>query len=265
MFKVLSSIWALLVGIVLIMLGNGMHFTLIGLRGGLEGFSATALAVVTSGYFVGFLSGARFAPSLIHNVGHVRGLRGARQLHVGRTDRLPASRGALGMDLAKNSDRLLHVGRLRDGRKLAQRRSDQRDTRQSAVGLHDRADARDYRCARAPDAWGRPDVGAVHRRVDPGLDLVRADPLDCRPGASHRGHAADAAAPAVCSIAARHDRHISSGKRLCDAIGHGGRLRHADRDDDVPDLSVRGDAVRPALSSCNTRSAGFPTVSIDVS
>lgn len=72
MFKDLSSIWALLVGIVLIMLGNGMHFTLIGLRGGLEGFSATELAIVTSGYFVGFLSGARLTPSLIRNVGHVR-------------------------------------------------------------------------------------------------------------------------------------------------------------------------------------------------
>tara|TARA_R110002020_G_scaffold57651_7_gene158616 strand:- start:296 stop:1573 length:1278 start_codon:yes stop_codon:yes gene_type:complete len=71
-FKDLSSIWALLVGIVLIMLGNGMHFTLIGLRGGLEGFSATELAIVTSGYFVGFLSGARLTPSLIRNVGHVR-------------------------------------------------------------------------------------------------------------------------------------------------------------------------------------------------
>ncbi|MCE7028016.1 MFS transporter [Jiella avicenniae] len=72
MIKVLSSIWALLVGIVLIMLGNGMHFTLIGLRGGIEGFSAAALAIVTSGYFVGFLSGARLTPSLIRNVGHVR-------------------------------------------------------------------------------------------------------------------------------------------------------------------------------------------------
>ena len=72
MFKVLSGIWALLLGIVLIMLGNGMHFTLIGLRGGLEGFSATELAIVTSGYFIGFLSGARLTPSLIRNVGHVR-------------------------------------------------------------------------------------------------------------------------------------------------------------------------------------------------
>lgn len=72
MTNVYSGIWALLVGITFIMLGNGMHFTLIGLRGGIEGFSATELAVVTSGYFVGFLSGARLAPELIRRVGHVR-------------------------------------------------------------------------------------------------------------------------------------------------------------------------------------------------
>jgi len=71
-FQVLSSIWALLVGIVLIMLGNGMQFTLIGLRGDIEGFSATELAIVTSGYFMGFLSGARMTPGMIRRVGHVR-------------------------------------------------------------------------------------------------------------------------------------------------------------------------------------------------
>ncbi len=72
MNQVLFGVWALLLGIVLIMLGNGMHFTLIGLRGGIEGFSAAELAVVTSGYFVGFLSGARVAPRMIRRVGHVR-------------------------------------------------------------------------------------------------------------------------------------------------------------------------------------------------
>jgi len=72
MFQVFSGVWALLLGIVLIMLGNGMHFTLIGLRGGVEGFSALELSIVTSGYFVGFLSGARFTPVLIRRVGHVR-------------------------------------------------------------------------------------------------------------------------------------------------------------------------------------------------
>lgn len=72
MIKVLSGVWALLLGIVLIMLGNGMHFTLIGLRGGIEGFSSTELAVVISGYFLGFLSGARGTPLMIQRVGHVR-------------------------------------------------------------------------------------------------------------------------------------------------------------------------------------------------
>ena len=72
MVKMLSGVWPLLLGIVLIMLGNGMHFTLIGVRGGIEGFSATELAIITSGYFVGFLSGARFSPVLIKRVGHVR-------------------------------------------------------------------------------------------------------------------------------------------------------------------------------------------------
>ncbi|MHA7885849.1 MULTISPECIES: MFS transporter [Roseicyclus] len=72
MLNVLSGVWALMLGIILIMLGNGMHFTLIGLRGGIEGFSAAELAVVTSGYFLGFLSGARLTPGLIQRVGHVR-------------------------------------------------------------------------------------------------------------------------------------------------------------------------------------------------
>ena len=72
MLQVLSGVWALLLGIVFIMLGNGMHFTLIGLRGGIEGFSATELAIVTSGYSMGLLLGAQLAPMMIRRVGHVR-------------------------------------------------------------------------------------------------------------------------------------------------------------------------------------------------
>ncbi|MGI3209860.1 MFS transporter [Roseovarius tibetensis] len=72
MIKTLAGVWALLLGIVLIMLGNGMHFTLIGLRGGIENFSAAELSVVTSGYFLGFLSGARITPIMIRRVGHLR-------------------------------------------------------------------------------------------------------------------------------------------------------------------------------------------------
>ena len=72
MTHIFSGIWALLLGIVFIMLGNGMHFTLIGLRGAIEGFSASELAIVASGYFLGFLSGARLTPGMIKRVGHVR-------------------------------------------------------------------------------------------------------------------------------------------------------------------------------------------------
>ncbi|MBY6004365.1 MFS transporter [Salipiger bermudensis] len=72
MISVLGSVWALLLGTLLIMLGNGMQFTLIGLRGDIEGFSAGALAIITSGYYIGFLSGARVTPVLIRRVGHVR-------------------------------------------------------------------------------------------------------------------------------------------------------------------------------------------------
>lgn len=72
MSRMFSGVWPLMLGIFLIMLGNGMHFTLIGLRGGLEGFSSAELAVVTSAYFLGFLSGARVTPIMIRHVGHVR-------------------------------------------------------------------------------------------------------------------------------------------------------------------------------------------------
>ncbi|NVJ61631.1 MAG: MFS transporter [Gammaproteobacteria bacterium] len=72
MVNVLLQVWSLLTGIVLIMLGNGMHSTLIGLRGSIEGFSSAELAVITSGYFIGYLSGARLSPLMIKRVGHVR-------------------------------------------------------------------------------------------------------------------------------------------------------------------------------------------------
>ena len=72
MVTVLKNSWALLFGILLLMLGNGLHGTLLGVRGGLEGFSANAMAWVMTGYFIGFLGGSRLAPWLIRRVGHVR-------------------------------------------------------------------------------------------------------------------------------------------------------------------------------------------------
>ena len=72
MVQVLSSAWALLLGMCLLMVGNGMQGTLVGIRGDIEGFSTFEMSIVMSAYFVGFLGGSRMAPGMIRRVGHVR-------------------------------------------------------------------------------------------------------------------------------------------------------------------------------------------------
>ena len=57
MFQVLGSAWALLLGMLLLMIGNGLQGTLLGLRGAIEGFSTFDMSIVMSAYFVGFLGG----------------------------------------------------------------------------------------------------------------------------------------------------------------------------------------------------------------
>ena len=72
MLTVLRNSWALLLGIMLLMLGNGMQGTLLGIRGGIEGFSTAQMSYVMAAYFAGFLIGSRMAPEMIRRVGHVR-------------------------------------------------------------------------------------------------------------------------------------------------------------------------------------------------
>ncbi|MFT5466498.1 MAG: MFS family permease [Verrucomicrobiales bacterium] len=72
MVYILKNSWALLLGIFLLMLGNGLQGTLLGVRGAIEGFPATTMAWVMSAYYLGFLVGSKFAPRMIARVGHVR-------------------------------------------------------------------------------------------------------------------------------------------------------------------------------------------------
>ena len=72
MFQVISSSWALLLGMFMLMIGNGLQGTLLGLRGEIEGFSTFEISVVMSAYFVGFLGASRLAPLMLRSVGHVR-------------------------------------------------------------------------------------------------------------------------------------------------------------------------------------------------
>ena len=72
MFKVLSQTWPLLMGIMLLMVGNGIQGTLLGIRGNIEGFTTYQLSYVMAAYFLGFLFGSWAAPKMIQQVGHVR-------------------------------------------------------------------------------------------------------------------------------------------------------------------------------------------------
>ncbi len=72
MIQFFTSAWALLLGMMLLMVGNGLQGTLLGVRGELEGFSTMEMSIVMSAYFVGFLGGSRMAPEMIRRVGHVR-------------------------------------------------------------------------------------------------------------------------------------------------------------------------------------------------
>jgi len=72
MLKVFLGSWALLLGLMLLMVGNGIQGTLLGIRGSIEGFSTWHMSIVMSAYFAGFLLGSRLAPGMIQRVGHVR-------------------------------------------------------------------------------------------------------------------------------------------------------------------------------------------------
>ncbi|ESW60137.1 MAG: major facilitator transporter [Rhodobacter sp. CACIA14H1] len=72
MLKVISTSWPLLLGVMLLMVGNGIQGTLLGIRGAIEGFSTFEISLVMSAYFAGFLFGSQMAPAMIRKVGHVR-------------------------------------------------------------------------------------------------------------------------------------------------------------------------------------------------
>lgn len=72
MLLVLRQSWALLIGMLLLMLGNGLQGTLLGVRGSLENIDSATMGYIMAGYFLGFLGGSRATPIMIQRVGHVR-------------------------------------------------------------------------------------------------------------------------------------------------------------------------------------------------
>ena len=72
LLSAVAGTWPLLFGMALLMLGNGLQASLLGIRASLEGFSMPVTGLVMSGYFAGFLAGCTLATRLVARVGHIR-------------------------------------------------------------------------------------------------------------------------------------------------------------------------------------------------
>lgn len=71
-FTTAWSLWALLLGVWLLMLGNGLQGSLLGMRASSEGFGNTVTGLIMSAYFGGFLLGSTLTPRKLRDVGHIR-------------------------------------------------------------------------------------------------------------------------------------------------------------------------------------------------
>lgn len=67
-----AAAWALFTGIGLMMIGNGLVGTLVGIRSEQAGFGTNTIGLVMSGYFIGILVGSRAATRALSAVGHIR-------------------------------------------------------------------------------------------------------------------------------------------------------------------------------------------------
>jgi MFS family permease len=72
MVAAVASVWALLLGMALLMIGNGLQGSLLGVRASLEGFPTTVTGLLMSGYYIGFLASSTLTPKLVARVGHIR-------------------------------------------------------------------------------------------------------------------------------------------------------------------------------------------------
>lgn len=72
MIRTVASVFSLLSGTAVLLLGSGLLGTLLGVRAGIEQFSAAITGLIMSGYFVGYVIGSYRVPRIIRRVGHIR-------------------------------------------------------------------------------------------------------------------------------------------------------------------------------------------------
>ena len=226
MIGVLKSSWALLLGMMMLMVGNGLQGTLLGVRGAVEGFSANTMAFVMSGYFLGFLLGSRMTPDLIRRVGHVRVFAALASLVSACFILFAAAPVPWVWAMLR-----VVVGLCFSGIYVVAEswlnESTPNETRGQALSLYlivqmlgiiaGATAAQRRRSRRLP---------AVRDHVGAGLDLLRADPLVGLACAGLRLDQADVAGAALLGLAAGHGGHLRAGRDLCRAVRHGLGLFH---------------------------------------
>ena len=74
------SVWVLFLGVALLMAGNGLQGSLLGIRSDLEGFATTSIGLIMASYYAGFLFGSLRIPAHIASVGHIRVFAGLASL-----------------------------------------------------------------------------------------------------------------------------------------------------------------------------------------
>ncbi|MEJ2602794.1 MAG: MFS transporter [Gammaproteobacteria bacterium] len=72
MRNALGPVAALLLGVAILLAGNGLQGVLVPFRAGVEAFSSVTIGLIGAGYFFGFTVGCLQGGSLIRGVGHVR-------------------------------------------------------------------------------------------------------------------------------------------------------------------------------------------------
>ena len=67
-----AGLWALFLGLLLLMVGNGLNGTVVGLRSDAQGFDVVVTGVIMAGYFAGFLLAPTLVVRMVAAVGHIR-------------------------------------------------------------------------------------------------------------------------------------------------------------------------------------------------
>lgn len=70
--RTIAQSWGLFSALALLMLGNGLLGTLLGVRAEFEGFATATTGIIMASYYVGFLAGSQLSAIYVGRVGHVR-------------------------------------------------------------------------------------------------------------------------------------------------------------------------------------------------